>query len=347
MSKEFYHFTSRNNWENAPQTYRTDSIESEGFIHCSFRNQVSKSANKWAKGVDDLVLLVIDPERVQAEIKYENTSGGTEDYPHIYGELNVDAVKEVLPIPQNDEGFHQLPEVLMRNDVRYEWILFDLDSTLLDFKETSKAAFKGALAHVGVETKGHHYVQYNQINSVVWADFEKGKIDTKTLRHRRFELYLKWADLPHLNPKELSELYLQNLIRYSSLWEGARELLDDLHNEVKMAIITNGLQDVQRPRLRNLDLAKYFDTLVISDEIGFAKPDGRYFDYTFEQIGQPEKSKTLVVGDSIGSDIKGGNDYGLDTCWFNPSGGASFDGIKPKYEIKELNALKKIIGVDS
>jgi HAD superfamily hydrolase (TIGR01509 family) len=113
---------------------------------------------------------------------------------------------------------------------------------------------------------------------------------------------------------------LQWLGTAGGLVEGARELLDDLHGDVRLGLITNGYSEVQRPRLTHFDLSHYFEAVVVSSEIGHAKPSAAFFDHAFTALGSPDPATVLVVGDSLSSDIAGGRNAGTVTCWFNPAG---------------------------
>ena len=120
--------------------------------------------------------------------------------------------------------------------------------------------------------------------------------------------------------EKFSARYLKNLGKCSDLVEGAEEMIRALAPAYRMGLVTNGLADVQRPRLEGSTLKEFFEVVVISEEIGVAKPDPRFFDVAFERMGQPEKSAVLVIGDSVTSDIQGAFNYGLDACRFNPRG---------------------------
>ena len=123
-------------------------------------------------------------------------------------------------------------------------------------------------------------------------------------------------------PFPFSEDYLTNLSDNSHLFEGVEQLIPELYGKVRMMIITNGFARVQRPRFLRSPIRPYFDDIVISDEVGFTKPDTRIFDVAFARMRQPDKKDVLIVGDSLSSDMTGGERYGIDTCWINPNGKA-------------------------
>lgn len=111
----------------------------------------------------------------------------------------------------------------------------------------------------------------------------------------------------------------------------------------RLAIITNGIKDVQLSRIQGSPLCNTFEQIIISEEAGSQKPEPGIFDYAFAKLGITDKSKVLIVGDSLTSDIQGGKNYGIDTCWFNPLEKANEAGIKPTYEIRDLSELLRII----
>ena len=124
--------------------------------------------------------------------------------------------------------------------------------------------------------------------------------------------------------------------------ENAEEIVKWCSQRFELAIVTNGLASVQNPRFMNSDLRKYFKHIIISEEIGFAKPKRKFFDFTFEKFGNPKRETVIIIGDNLSSDVKGGLDFGIDACWFNPTK-AENNGIIPTFEISNLNELKKIL----
>jgi len=136
---------------------------------------------------------------------------------------------------------------------------------------------------------------------------------------------------------------LTNLADGADLIEGAEETVRTLYGRVGLIVITNGLREVQRSRLAKSAVSEFFSAVVISEEIGAAKPDGRIFDAAFEKMGNPQKRDVLIVGDSLTSDIKGGSDYGIDTCWFNPTGKPCDLDVEIQYEIERLHELVGIV----
>jgi len=120
-------------------------------------------------------------------------------------------------------------------------------------------------------------------------------------------------------------------------------VLSKLYGHTKIYLITNGLTVVQKPRIKNSVIGKYFDGVIISEEVGYAKPHKEIFDIAFNMMDNPEKNEVLIIGDSLTSDIAGGINYGIDTCWYNSFNNEVNDNIIPTYEIRELKELLDLI----
>lgn len=202
---------------------------------------------------------------------------------------------------------------------RYPVVLFDLDNTLSDFTSAQAAALPALLADHGV-TDGHEFLPtFTRLAAPLWGQLEAGELTLETLNGERFRLFVEHTGLD-LDPAVLAPQYLAWLGRSGALWPGATDLLDQLHGQVVMGLVTNGYSEVQRPRLDKFELGHYFASVTVSSEIGHAKPSRAFFDVALGALGNPDPSTVLVVGDSLSSDIAGGEAAGCATCWFNPNG---------------------------
>jgi 2-haloacid dehalogenase len=226
--------------------------------------------------------------------------------------------------------------------MKYKWILFDADNTLFDYDAAERGALGSTFEEMGRPLTAENRETYREINHQNWQAYERGEITQAILRTRRFAQYLDALGLAE-DPEQVSKRYLFHLGNRIDLVDGAEALVEALDSRVRMMIITNGLKDVQRSRLGQSSLGRYFKEIIISEEVGFAKPDGRIFDAAFDLMGQPAKSEVIIVGDSLTSDIQGGLNYGIDTCWFNPYQRANTLGLEVGVEIGRLDALLKII----
>ena len=224
--------------------------------------------------------------------------------------------------------------------MKYKLILFDADGTLFNFDKAEREAFERTMRNFEIkENLVILHQKYEKINKAVWKEFEEKKINSTNLRIERFKRFFESQKLD-LVAEEISPFYLKKLSQGTELLVGAEEIVRYFQGKCELALATNGLSDVQRPRFSNSMLAKYFQHIFISEEIGFPKPNKEYFEYIFEQL--PFKKTAIIVGDNLTSDIQGGNDFGIDTCWYNPQKLKNESGIKPTYEIHELEELKKI-----
>ncbi len=201
--------------------------------------------------------------------------------------------------------------------MKVDWILFDADNTLFDFTGASIKAFESFVQHFEL-TGDDLYETYEKHNHACWTALEKGEITQETLRCLRFKLFF---DDIGFNGDSLSAnaYYLQQLVEHSDLYEESFKLLTYLKEKsYNLGLITNGLKEVQRPRLKKTKVDHFFDVIVVSDEIGHSKPDPKFFDEAFIGIQNTPKDRVVVVGDSLHSDIQGGNNYGVNTIWYNP-----------------------------
>lgn len=227
--------------------------------------------------------------------------------------------------------------------MRYPWILFDADDTLFDFKKSARHALSHTLSDFKIDTSEAHFQAYETINHEVWLSFERQEITAIQLRSIRFERFLD-AIGEYREPLEMNRHYLDLLSKTDFMLDGATDLVEELtEKKYRIGLITNGLREVQRPRIAKAGMAKYFDIIVVSDEIGVSKPHEGFFNHTFNQMGNPSKSEVIVVGDSLNSDIQGGNSYGVDTCWYNPRNASNLTEHAPTYQIDKLSELVKIL----
>lgn len=129
----------------------------------------------------------------------------------------------------------------------------------------------------------------------------------------------------------------------SFLYDDSIEVIESLHKNYRLSIITNGLTSVQENRIRKSVIAKYFENIIISEEISVSKPNPKIFEYALQNMNYGDKSKVLMVGDSLTSDIQGGINFGIDTCWYNPNKIVNETKLKPTYEISALKKINELL----
>lgn len=238
--------------------------------------------------------------------------------------------------------------------MNYKLVLIDLDDTLFDYPKTEKTAFRNTFEELGFFVKSelsndkkeeiYEKVKdrYKDVNLQLWKDLEKGAVDKDRLKVVRFEKIIEEFDLKY-DPYEMSELYLKKLGEGIFPFETTEKLCEYLHSKYKVGIVTNGIKEVQHSRIENSTIAKYIDKIIISDEVGVNKPDKRIFEYAMNYFEIMDKSEVIMIGDSLGADIKGGQNAGIDTCWVNLRNNVNDTGIIPKYEVNKLEKLFEIL----
>jgi 2-haloacid dehalogenase len=229
-----------------------------------------------------------------------------------------------------------------RVPTRYPWLLFDADDTLFDYRRAETEALIGAFEAQGLPFQPGWLAVYQRVNAVAWRALEEGRVTAARLRVLRFEELAGALGLA-LDPAAFSTVYLRQLSTQAQLVDGALKVVEALCSTRRIAIITNGLSDVQRPRLARSPLAGLVGPVVISEEVGVAKPDRAIFEIALEQMGGADRRDVLLVGDSLSSDIAGGLAAGIDTCWFNPAGRPRGDAAAPTYEIRRLDELPLLL----
>jgi len=225
----------------------------------------------------------------------------------------------------------------------YCWLLFDADGTLFDYDRAERAALEQALARLGVSFEPSYLPTYRRINGALWQGVERGEIKPAVVKVRRFELLLEAIGVAQPAPA-LSAAYLECLANCSELVEGAEAVLGALHRKYRIAILTNGLTVVQRGRLSRSVIRHHVSDIIISEEIGAAKPAREFFDTAFARLGHPSKREVLMIGDGWSSDIQGAVQYGIDACWYNPARKPRPAELSITREIASLRELAEWLG---
>lgn len=221
--------------------------------------------------------------------------------------------------------------------MKYQWILFDADETLFSFR--SFGGLQKVLARYGLEFNEQDYATFQAVNQRLWIAYQNQEIDAEGLQRQRFS---RLAALTGEDPLKLNALLMEEMALLSLPLENTVATLQALQGKCKMGIITNGFNAMQQKRLDNTQTAPFFELLVVSENVGIAKPDKRIFEYAFAQMGNVDKRRILMVGDTLSSDIVGGQNAGIDTCWFNPHQKPSDSNVRPTYEIHSMLQLIEV-----
>ncbi|MFT2110136.1 pyrimidine 5'-nucleotidase [Marinomonas sp. 2405UD68-3] len=222
--------------------------------------------------------------------------------------------------------------------MQYDWIMFDADETLFHFN-----AFEGlrtAFIEFDVDFSAADYDEYQALNKPLWVQYQNDEIDAETLKNRRFS---EWAKRLNVSEMTLNAAFLKAMTQVCTPLDGVLDLLNALQGQAKLAIITNGFTDLQQSRLERNGLQHTFEFLAISEQVGVAKPNKGIFEFAFEKMGHPAKDKILMVGDTLTSDVLGGLNAGIDTCWYNPHSLSNTENFSATFEVSSHDELKRFL----
>lgn len=225
---------------------------------------------------------------------------------------------------------------------KYETLLFDVDDTLLDFDLAEDAALDRLFKQENIAATPTMIARYKEINESMWRAFERGEVSKDELHNTRFSIALKefGLDVDGEYFEAIFQKYLKEAHHYV---DGAYEIIEQLADNYELYVVSNGKTITQNKRLEDANLAQFFKEIFISEQTGYQKPMPAFFDYVFERIENINKDKTLIIGDSLTSDVKGGLQAGIDTCWFNIRDIENTSEIQPHFEIKKLHDLHLLL----
>ena len=223
-----------------------------------------------------------------------------------------------------------------------EFLFIDLDDTILDFHKAEHVALGKTLQTFGLEPTVQVLDRYSQINKGYWERLERKEVTREALLVNRFaDLFAEFG--LSVDPAQCARTYEKNLGTGHYFLPGAEEAVKALSKKYKLYLASNGTSYVQAGRLESAKLAPYFEEIFISQQMGANKPDRLYFQRCFEKIPGFDVKKSMIVGDSLSSDILGGKQMGMLTCWVNPKGKPCPEALRPDYEIPALSALEGLL----
>lgn len=230
---------------------------------------------------------------------------------------------------------------------RYDILLLDADETLFDFLKAEAEALKLTLEEQGISCTDEIVKLYSGINDALWKAFERGEVTKPYLQKARFVQLFEQLGVAE-GGEEAAKRYPIHLGEASYPLPGAEELCRLLTEMgCRLCLTTNGISTVQHRRLEKSPLRKYFaeENVFVSEDTGLQKPQIEYYRYIFNDIKPKDMTRILAVGDSLSSDIRGGINAGVDTCWYNPKGLAAGE-IVPTYDIRTLDELLRVVDPD-
>lgn len=226
--------------------------------------------------------------------------------------------------------------------MRYDFILFDADGTLFDFHKGEFEAVRETMEIMGITPSDELVLEYSAINDSLWKMLERKEITRPELLVRRFEIFCERFGFV-VDIQKMARTYESHLSHKGYLFDGAEELCAKLAKTCSLYIVTNGVESIQKGRFSRLSLDRYFKQIFISGEIGCDKPDVRYFETVAERIPDFNKERAIIIGDSLTSDIKGGINYGIDTCWYAPNGNDAPKDMDITYVARNYDDIYRII----
>ncbi len=228
---------------------------------------------------------------------------------------------------------------------RYDIILLDADMTLMDFEQSEKEALARALEKWGLPHDDETCAAYSKINAALWAAMARGEVDQDFLRTERFAALLRWLGR-HGDAAAIGHDYEEFLGETAHLLPGAADFCRTLVGAgLTVAIATNGLPRAQRGRFVRTGLDRIIPHLFISMELGAQKPQPEFFDRVLEALHVTDRSRAVMIGDGLGTDILGANRAGLDCIWYNPRHLPLTGGAKPDYTADSYEAVLDILGI--
>lgn len=207
--------------------------------------------------------------------------------------------------------------------MRYQYLLVDNDNTLMDFNVAEAKALVDVLKNHGLPTDDHTVHTYHEINDAQWKALERGETTQPKLKVERFRQLLAVLNREDIPAEEMSAEYALGLGNHADLLPGAENFIRALYGKVKIALVSNGVSAIQRSRLSRCPLTPMFDAIVISEEVGAAKPDPKLIEVALDMLGCTDKKQAVMMGDSLTADIPAANNAGVDSIYFSLKGKTS------------------------
>ena len=223
-----------------------------------------------------------------------------------------------------------------------EYLFLDLDDTILDFAQAERVAAAKTLAAFGVEPTAEIVARYSYHSERHWRRLERGELTRAQLRVGRFAALMAELGMD-LDPETVSGAYTRNLAVGHWFLPGAAEAVERLSKKYRLFLASNGSAEVQKGRMTSANLYRFFEQCFVSEEMGANKPAKAFFDGAFARIPGFDPARAMMVGDSLSSDIQGGKNAGIATCWVNPGHKPRRAEIVPDYEIRSITELEALL----
>lgn len=223
-----------------------------------------------------------------------------------------------------------------------KFLLLDLDDTILDFHQSEYHAIRKTLRHFGIDPTDQVCELYSRINLAHWKALERKEITRDQLEVSRFEELFSCLQVD-ADARSCGKEYYENLSQGHYFLPGAQEAVRALSQKYRLYMVTNGTSIVQHRRIASSGIGEFFRDIFISQEMGADKPDMVFFNNAFARIPDFDPRCAMIVGDSLTSDIRGGKNAGIATCWINPKHRSAPEHLCPDHEIKSITQLEALL----
>lgn len=226
-------------------------------------------------------------------------------------------------------------------------ILWDVDGTLLDFKAAESAAIQRLFQEFSLgECTEDMIRRYSRINEGYWQRLERNEITKAQVLVGRFEQFFGEYGLPETIAEDFNRKYQLRLGDTIVYRDDSLNLVKSLRGRVKQYVVSNGTIVAQTKKMALSGFGELMDGVFLSEAVGVEKPNKGFFDAVFAGIQPSSLSEVMIVGDSLTSDILGGNNAGILTCWYNPERREAPEGYRIDYTICDLHEIEDILGRD-
>lgn len=226
--------------------------------------------------------------------------------------------------------------------IRNGFVFLDIDNTVLDFSTAEEHALRQALSKRGISLTAELLSRYREINDGFWEALERGEVKRERVLVGRFESFLSEID-SDASPEAVQNCYEQILMSGHFFMPGSEELLAGLYGKYRLYLASNGNIKTQDSRLASAGISGYFDDIFISERIGAEKPSAAFFERCFSLIPGFDRKEAIIIGDSLTSDILGGINARIKTCWYNSAGKPPREDIVPDYTVSKLSEIPAVL----
>lgn len=230
----------------------------------------------------------------------------------------------------------------------WEYVLLDMDGTFFDFPASERRAFFLTMQEFSIPADEDMYIIYRGINKAVWTELEEGRMTHERLRPERFRRLIAQLQLKvreGVTPEKIAAYNLDRIAEGDILYDGAREMWHKIFEKYKVCVLTNGSDYTQINRLRRAGLLDYTHAVVTSQRAGVGKPAAGIFAYALDQMGCSDKSRYVMIGDSLEADIAGAKNFGIHTIWYNPTK-VRLENVHPDDEVNDYQGMAARLGIE-